>query len=104
MRRMKIILIAGLFVMVSVAALSGCVAGPGGQPAQTAGNNAMTQGRGYFMRECIKCHRYFLPKERTPAEWTKILAGKRSKVSLTGSQFQELSDYVMAESKAAKAP
>lgn len=101
---MKNVLIAGLFVTVSVAALSGCVAGPGGQPSQTAENSAMTQGRGYFMRECSKCHRYIMPSERSAEEWPKILAGKKTKVSLTVTQFQELSEYVMAESKAAKAP
>lgn len=95
MNCLKSILIGVLFA-ASVLALYGCV-------AATAGHSE-AKGRGYFMRECIKCHRYFMPSERSAEEWLKILAVKKNKVSLTGTQFQELSDYVITESKAAKTP
>lgn len=104
---LKSILIGSLFGM-GVLALSGCVAGTGeggsGQERQGTENSGLAKGRGYFMRECNKCHRYFMPSERSAEAWPKILAGKKNKVSLTGAQFQDLSDYVMTESKAAKAP
>ena len=100
----KYILVGSLFG-VSVLVLSGCVAGAGdAHSVQGSENSGRAKGRGYFMRECSKCHRYIMPSERSAEEWPKILAGKKNKVSLTGSQFQELSDYVIAESKAAKAP
>lgn len=101
---LKAILIGSLFG-VSILVLSGCVAGTGGGlSGQGTENSGMAKGRGYFMRECSKCHRYFMPSERSAEEWTKILVGKKHKVSLTAAQFQELSDYIIAESKAAKAP
>lgn len=104
---LKFLLIGSLFGM-SFLALSGCVAGTGevgsGQKGPEIENSGLAKGRGYFMRECNKCHRYFMPSERSAGEWPKILAGKKAKVSLTAVQFQELSDYVMAESKAAKTP
>ena len=97
--------LSGSLCAASVLALYGCVAATGnGLSAQGAENSGMAKGRGYFMRECSKCHRYFMPNERSAEEWLKILADKKTKVSLTAVQFQELSDYVMAESKAAKAP
>ena len=98
---LKSILIGSLFGM-GVLALSGCVAGTGeglsGQERQGTENSGLAKGRGYFMRECIKCHRYFMPSERSAEAWPKILAGKKSKVSLTAIQFQQLSDYVIQES------
>jgi len=98
-------ILAGSLFAVSALALSGCVAGArDGLFGPGAENSGMAKGRGYFMRECSKCHRYIMPSERSAEEWPKILAGKKNKVSLTGTQFQELSDYVIAESKAAKAP
>jgi len=104
MNCLKSILVVSLFA-VSALALFGCVAATGdGLSGQGVENSGMAKGRGYFMRECSRCHRYFMPNERSAEEWPKILAGKKNKVSLTGTQFQELSDYVIAESKAAKAP
>ena len=99
---LKSFLIGSLFGLCALA-LSGCVAATGdGLPGQE--NTDMAKGRGYFMRECSKCHRYIMPSERSAGEWPKILAGKKNKVSLTGAQFQQLSDYVIAESRAAEAP
>ena len=107
MKYLKSILIGSLFGL-SFLALSGCVAGTreglSGQARQGTENSGLAKGRGYFMRECNKCHRYFMPSERSAEAWPKILAGKKAKVSLTAVQFQELSDYVIAESKAAKTP
>lgn len=99
-------LLAGSLFGMSFLVVSGCIAATGnGLSGQGAENSAtLVKGRGYFMRECSKCHRYFMPSERSAEEWPKILAGKKAKVSLTAVQFQELSDYVMAESKAVKAP
>lgn len=96
MKDVKSLLIGSLFGM-SALALPGCVAATGdGLSGQE--NSGMAKGRGYFMRECSKCHRYIMPSERLAEEWQKILAGKKNKVSLTGVQFQQLSEYVMAES------
>lgn len=104
MTSLKFLLIGSLFGMLAVA-FSGCIATTGGGLSrQGVKNSGMAKGRGYFMRECSKCHRYFMPNERSAEEWPKILVGKKTKVSLTARQFQELSDYVIAESKAAKAP
>lgn len=106
MNCLKSILLGSLFGL-SFLALSGCVAGTGeggvGQARQGTENSGLAKGRGYFMRECNKCHRYFMPSERSAEAWPKILAGKKNKVSLTGAQFQQLSDYVIQTSSSAQA-
>ncbi|MHB8989488.1 MAG: hypothetical protein ACYC6S_12000 [Desulfobulbia bacterium] len=106
MNYLKSVLIGSLLGM-SFLALFGCVAGTGevgsGQARQGTENSGLAQGSGYFLRECNKCHRYFMPNERSAEEWAKILAGKKNKVSLTRAQFQQLSDYVIQASSSAPA-
>ncbi|MFQ6758018.1 MAG: hypothetical protein D9V46_05345 [Deltaproteobacteria bacterium] len=101
MNYLKSILIGSLLGM-SFLALFGCVAGTGevgsGQRGPGIESSGMAKGSGYFLRECNKCHRYFMPSERSAGEWAKILAGKKNKVSLTRAQFQQLSDYVIQAS------
>jgi len=101
-----------LIIVVAVIS-TGCVTGIeyGGATQATAGSGQITQktapgkGRGYFMRECIKCHRIFYPEERKSSEWAGILARKKSKVSLSMEQYAQLSEYVMeASRKAENAP
>ena len=101
MARLKSILV-GLCGLSVLLLLSSCAAGIGGgisgQAGQGAENAGFKKGQGYFMRECSKCHRIFQPAERSVAAWPQILANKKNKVSLTATQFQQLSDYVMQES------
>lgn len=94
--------------------LSGCSLAPESgshpQPSMATGQNAVAvegqeKGRGYFLRECGSCHRHFWPQERSVAEWQNILKRKKNKVSLTGAQFKQLSDYVIqASTRAAEQP
>lgn len=83
--------------------------GPRLQPAATGQNavavEGLEKGRGYFLRECGSCHRHFWPQERSVAQWQNILQRKKNKVSLTGAQFRQLSDYVIqASARAAASP
>ncbi len=102
----KSVLVA-VFLGVGLSTLSGCAAGNdgklSGQTGQDAGNAGLEKGRGYFMRECGRCHRVFQPAERSVEAWPKILASKKNKVSLTAVQFQYVVDYVMQESARAQA-
>lgn len=63
----------------------------------------LKSGRAYHLRECSACHQLVQPDERQPAEWERILAGKKNKVSLTPEQFEKLKRYIMASSEAAAA-
>jgi len=95
-----------LLCVVGSGLLSGCSLGSesGVQPQSTATRQTAVaiegqeKGRGYFLRECGACHRHFWPQERSVAQWQTILAKKKNKVSLTGAQFQQLSDYVIQAS------
>lgn len=85
--------------------LSGCAEPEAGPPVQATliRQNAVAvagqeKGRGYFLRECGACHRHYWPGERSVDEWRGILLKKKSKVSLTAAQFQQLSDYVIQAS------
>lgn len=95
-----------LLCAVGSGLLSGCSLGPesGGHSQSTPARQTAVaiegqeKGRGYFLRECGACHRHFWPQERSVAQWQTILAKKKTKVSLTGVQFQQLSDYVIQAS------
>lgn len=84
---------------------AGCSAPTASSPPALANSEVpadLAQGRAYFLRECGQCHRIFRPEERTPDAWQPILARKAARVSLTKAQYEKLSAYVLAASKAAQ--
>lgn len=91
----------GLLLLSLVGA--GCSAPTASSPSALASTGVpadLAQGRSYFLRECGQCHRIFRPEEKTPEAWQTILARKAAKVSLTKTQYEKLTAYVLAASRA----
>lgn len=107
MLKKRVLFRRGLPVLVAVI-LSGCASGQGHGPQHTATaenpgigrqDASLSKGRGYFMRECTRCHRAFYPEERKASEWAGILARKKTKVSLSAEQYAQLTEYVIGSSR-----
>lgn len=56
-------------------------------------------GRRYYLRECGRCHQHYQPSDYSAVQWGSILARKQSKVSLTDSQFEKLTDFILTQAK-----
>ena len=90
---------------------AGCAATPSrvlpdpGRLARTTGadEQALAEGRSYYLRECAGCHRHFWPRERTPAAWKQTLKEHRGRVVLTKRQLKKVELYLtLASSQAAE--
>ncbi len=88
--KMARLVAAGIGVMLLAACGTASISTENGRelPAE------FREGRGYYLRSCRTCHGLYRPAERSRQQWSEILARKRSKVSLTETQFSKLTAYV----------
>ncbi len=61
------------------------------------------KGRTLVVTRCTECHRQYWPKWYEPEEWPKMARNMGEKTSLTSSQIENLSAYLVAASEAAAA-
>ena len=59
------------------------------------------RGRALAATECADCHRFYSPREYSPAEWERIIRRKAKRLSLGQEQMADINLYFQTASKTA---
>lgn len=69
-----------------------------------ADTKSINKGRALAMTKCMGCHRQYWPKRYSSHRWPKLAKDMGRRASLTSSQIEDLSAYLVAASKADSVP
>jgi len=71
-----------------------------GQVSEEVDKGSLTRGRALAVTECSGCHRFYFPKEYSPAEWNRIIIKKAKRLSLGRERIADIKLYFQTASRA----